>query len=241
MVEIPSLVRRLPGRAAALLYPARCAGCGRFGAALCGPCAAAMEPATGPGRCPMCSARWLGTHNCSRCFSWDALDGAVAAFEMTGTARQVVHGLKYGWVTALGLVMATHMEPLRVLRPFDVALPVPLHRSRQRRRGFNQAELLMERLGWPVPAGTLVRQRNTRTQVGLAHRQRRGNVAGAFVYRGATLAGLRVALIDDVVTTGATMNECARVLKEAGARRVFALSFARASYDGARPEQPIID
>ena len=218
-----------------LLYPPRCVACGRFGAFLCAPCLASMQPATGLGRCPMCSARWEGEYNCPRCVHWDALDGGIAAFEMDGAARRAVHALKYRWVRSLAPLMAEAMRGLGQGRPIDAAFAVPLHRSRVRTRGFNQAELLLNELGWPRVDGTLRRSRNTRTQVGLHLRDRRSNVSGAFTYAGPPLDGAHLVLLDDVITTGATANELARVLKDHGARDVRVAAFARASYMGERP------
>ena len=115
------------------------------------------------------------------------------------------------------------------------------HRSRLRERGFNQSELLMRAAGWMEPVGCLLRTKKTNRQVGMHEGERRANVAGAFVYRGPALNGLSVAIVDDVVTTGATVQECATVLKEAGAREVWAVAFARASYKVSAPNVEIID
>jgi competence protein ComFC len=221
------------------LYPTRCAGCGRFGPVLCPPCGDSIEPALGTGRCPNCSARWARALNCPRCETWKSLDRAVAAVEMDGAARKLVHGLKYRRERVLAPAMAARMAsiPADAGCEFDCAMPIPLHRSRQRSRGFNQAEVLLMLLRWPRAEGRLVRTRNTTTQVGRHERERRANVAGAFRYEGPDLAGVRVALIDDVVTTGATMDECATVLKDAGARSVIAVAFARASFQGTGAPQ----
>jgi len=236
------LVRRVLGAALDLAYPARCVGCASFGALLCDRCRVALVPATGPGRCPNCSASWTEPLNCPRCQSWDGLDGCVAAFEMAGVARQLVHALKYEYVTAAAPLMAAEVERFRDgPRPFDVAVAVPLHPSRQRRRGFNQAGRILDQLGWPGLPGRMVRGRRTHQQVGLGHRDRRANVAGAFDYSGGRLEGMVVGLVDDVVTTGATANECARVLKDHGARGVVSVAFARASFDLLRPDAPIVD
>jgi ComF family protein len=230
--------RALAGRAVDLLYPPRCVACGRFGVLLCSSCEGAMRPATGAGRCPHCSAAWAEPLNCPRCLAWQALDGVSAAFEMEGAARRAVHGLKYGRVRDLAPAMARHMAKLREVRPFDVAYAVPLHASRLRDRGFNQAEVLLRELDWPVGPGALQRVRRTGTQVGQGVRERRANVAGAFAYDGPALDGLTVALVDDVVTTGATADACAAALKAAGARAVVAIAFARASYDPASGRPP---
>jgi ComF family protein len=223
-----------------LLFPARCYGCGAFRTFLCGSCAAGMAPATGPGRCPHCSAAWDGGGNCPRCFHLQGLDGVRAAFEMEGTPRRLVHALKYEYVRALAPLMAAHIAPLAAELHLDAAFPVPLHPSRQRERGFNQAEVLRRAAGLALATGELRRSRRTDRQVGMHLGERRSNVSGAFAYTGPRLDGLTVAIVDDVVTTGATVNECALVLREHGAARVYAIAFTRASY---RPEttEPIED
>jgi ComF family protein len=214
-----------------LLYPSRCVHCGRFGALLCAPCIAAFEPATGVGRCRFCSASYAGADNCPRCLGMQSLDGARAAFEMSGPARAAVHALKYEGVEALAPLMAACITPLREATPFDVAFAVPLHSSRMRQRGFNQSALLLDATAWPRAPGELRRTRKTDQQVGMHLAERRGNVSGAFAYDGPSLADVTVALVDDVVTTGATANECAAVLRDHGARSVYAFAFTRASYN----------
>ena len=133
-----------------------------------------------------------------------------------------------------------------VLTGADAAVPVPLHWARRRRRGFNQASLLASGLGLPV-CHALRRARRTRAQAGLPAGERRANVAGAFTLAwryqrpwrrlfarraGGALDGLTVVLVDDVCTTGATRDACARVLLAAGVREVRVLTAARVA---ARP------
>lgn len=117
--------------------------------------------------------------------------------------------------------------------PIDFCVPVPLNRWRLWRRGFNQAELLARRvaclLAVPCRSKILRRIRRTESQAGLSNQQRRSNVGGAFaVMRGAALRGTRILLVDDVMTTGATLDACARVLKRAGVEHVGAVTIARA-------------
>ncbi|MEO9254509.1 MAG: ComF family protein [Tepidiformaceae bacterium] len=235
------LLRTAATRALGLLYPERCIDCGEFGTLLCVPCERKVEPATGVGRCRHCSARFDGTDNCPRCMSLQQLEGVRAAFEMDGAARHVVHALKYRGVRPFAQRMAEQVEPLRQATPFDVAFAVPLHRSRHRSRGFNQSKLILDALSWPTGQGSLHRMRKTETQVGLRAGERRSNVSGAFSYDGPSLTGLTVAILDDVVTTGATVNECAAVLREHGARAVYAFAYARASYNPATPLAEISD
>lgn len=225
-------------RAKDFFYPPRCLACGAFGTFLCSPCAAALSATSDGGRCPNCTARWAGGLNCPRCFPCEALDALAGAYDMEGPARALVHGLKYRGIRELAPVMAPRLAGLRDMHPFDVALAVPLHRSRERNRGFNQAAELLAVLDWPPAPGVLLRTRKTESQVGLRPGERRANITGAFGWRGSSLRGLRVAVVDDVITTGATANECARVLREHGARGVIALAFARASYDPAPMAPP---
>lgn len=234
------MLQRTFTAAANLLYPPRCAGCGRFDVVLCHPCALSLTPATGPGRCGFCSAAWDGEGNCPRCFHMNALEGARATFEMTGAARRLVHALKYRFYREAAPPMASLLSDLPNDLTIDRFFPVPLHRSRLKSRGFNQSELLLRHAGWaPIGAG-LERVRRTDRQVGSAFAERRVNVGGAFAYSGARLDGLTVAIVDDVITTGATVAECAAVLRDAGARQVWALAFARASFHMGS-NQPIND
>lgn len=240
--------RSLLSGALDLLYPERCVNCGAFGRALCAACEAALSPDPGP-RCPMCWSRWdstalngkTATLNCPRCLHLEAIDLVRAAADMTGPARRVVHALKYRGVRSLAPTMAAALTLAVAELPFDAVYAVPLHRSRLRDRGFNQSELIRSAAGWPPPPGGLRRLRDTARQVGLHLGERRSNVSGAFAYEGPDLSAQTVALLDDVVTTGATANECARALREHGARRVVVIAFARASFNADAPGEPIDD
>jgi len=157
-------------------------------------------------------------------YSWGAYEGRL---------RDLIHLFKYGGIRPLGKVLGEWMA-LAMPREerFDRIVPVPLHWVKRCRRGFNQSELLARaiarRYGMPV-SPVLRRVRATAVQAGLSHSARRANVEGAFrVRRGVSLEGLRVLLVDDVMTTGATASACARALKQAGARYVAVLTLARA-------------
>jgi ComF family protein len=158
--------------------------------------------------------------------------------------REAIHALKYSLVRVLaeplGALLATTLAQCSL--PVNVVVPVPLHRSRQRYRGFNQADLLAralgQRAGLPVVADCLARCRATRSQVGLNASERRANVQDAFVCAGARLRGARVLLLDDVLTTGATLESAAQALLNGGAAGVWALTLARAhdtTLGGAKP------
>lgn len=217
-------------RAVDLLYPLRCPACGEFETPFCDACEARLIESAAVPRCPFCSAGWEGEDNCPLCFGFDALSGVQAPFEYNRISRSLIRALKYRNALPLAPVMARHIQPILAPGSYDAVFPVPLHRSRRRERGFNQAELLLEALAIESPPGRLIRARKTRAQYGLAPTERTRNISGAFRYEGPSLLGANVALLDDVVTTGATVNECARVLRDMGASNVNAIAFARATY-----------
>ena len=164
-----------------------------------------------------------------------ALERVSSVFAYRGGGRQAALRLKYKGVTGLskwlGQEMAQAARHYDLLDELDYVLPVPLHQKRLRERGYNQAALLSRvigrELGLPGLENRLVRQRYTRSQVGLGATQRAKNVAEAFEWRGEKLEGQAFLLIDDVCTTGATLNACAATLKAAGASRVLALTLTR--------------
>jgi ComF family protein len=147
-----------------------------------------------------------------------------------------VHALKYDRRPTLARHLALRMRiaGAAVLEGADLAVAVPLHRSRERARGFNQARELARHLGLPV-AAALVRTRRTPPQADLPAARRHANVRGAFACKpGVPVTGRTIVLVDDVSTTGATLNACARVLLDAGAAEVRALTAARAALRAAR-------
>ena len=158
---------------------------------------------------------------------------ARAVGEYDGALRDIIHALKYGGRRSLARPLAVLMRDrgAGLLAEADCVVPVPLHWRREYSRGFNQARELCRYLGLPV-VEALIRARHTRAQVELAADRRRANVAGAFRLRRGLLSGPRIAatkvlLIDDVSTTGATLESCAEVLRMAGASEVHALTVAR--------------
>ena len=234
----PAVLSTLGRAALDLLFPPRCALCGRHGAALCDDCAGAL-PRAGPPRCPRCWSPLPPNRGCRRCDESGsgglALEGLRSPYVFREGARELVHALKYNYHSTLGLPMGGLMaryllgeSPLA-----DVLVPVPLHPRRQRVRGYNQSFLLARevsrRLGLPLAAGALVRHRDTPPQArAMEADARRRNMIGAFDCRPGAVAGRRVLLVDDVTTTGATLDACARVLlAEGGASSVWALTFAR--------------
>lgn len=214
-----------------LVFPPRCVACGEFGAFVCPSCAPKMTAASPP-RCERC---WMPVdgRGCARCLAQPpAFTAARSAYVYEGAVREAVHALKFGGVSAIAPPMAKAMaETFLVWQPpADVVVPVPLSAARLRRRGYNQAALLAQ--GIARRAGLRVEQllrraADTPAQALLKdERARRANVAGAFALR-RPAAGRRVLLVDDVLTTGATLGACARVLLDGGAPAVYVLTYAR--------------
>ena len=154
-------------------------------------------------------------------------DFARSALLFTHTLREIIHHLKYADRISLAKPLGDHLRECLIHEPFtgNLVIPVPLYRKRERERGFNQAELIANRLGLPVNVRLLQRRKNTASQTGLSRNERKRNLAGAFEVRG-ILTGT-IIVVDDVYTTGSTMNEIARTLKRAGAERVEVLTVAR--------------
>ena len=175
----------------------------------------------------------IAAHRCARCRRIPrviTVGRAIAAYE--GRLRDIVHALKYGGRRSIARPLARLMAAAapRIIDGADFVVPVPLHFLRQYRRGFNQADDLARHL--PVPIlRALRRRRATASQTDLPEVQRRKNVRDAFAVRRSArrrIAGAIVVLVDDVSTTGATLDACARVLLDAGAKEVRALTAARA-------------
>jgi ComF family protein len=195
----------------------------------------ALPEAQAP-RCACCWRPQSTSDRCAQCLSTPpAFDGLRASVRYEALAGELVRALKYGGVTAyaepMGSMLAETVREHRLAA--DVIAPVPLSGRRKRTRGYNQAEALAQalgaELGLPVNAKALERRRHTAPQArSRSAEDRQRNVRDAFrVRRDGGVAGLRVLLVDDVTTTGATLGACAGALKEAGASSVWALAFAR--------------
>lgn len=224
---------------AGVLFPAWCVGCGAFGTWLCSRCLAGLDTIRPP-VCPGCGLPLPPDDPGDRChlcrITPYKLDGVRSFGQHTGLLRRAIHRLKYEGLAVLAAPLGQAMgEAWPSLAPdYDpsVVVPVPLHKARQRQRGYNQAVLLARELaralGRPVAEGCLFRIRHTRPQVGLNGSERHANVADAFYCAPGTLAGQRVLLVDDVFTTGATLESAGRAVRQGGALSVWAYTLARA-------------
>lgn len=217
------------------LLPPRCGGCGRLGGWLCRRCLGAIRRLEAP-LCPRCGRELPFARASCTCDRWlRHLSRLRAAAAYEGPLVPAVHRFKYrAWrslARPLSGLLAAGLAVEGV--PAAAVVAVPLHAARQRARGYNQSELLAGELRRSLrlrpPAGRLLRTRNTRSQVGLDRVRRRENVAGAFRWSGPAGAGEPVLLVDDVVTTGATLEACAAALAAAGFGRVSGVTLARVS------------
>jgi ComF family protein len=233
-----------------LLFPPRCQVCLAFDrSVICPVCRAAIRPLLPP-YCDLCGRPFdpqaKGGQLCADCRSGSRLDIARGVAIYDGPVREAIHRFKYARKRVLaepmGAMMADYLGAsegtggIRAINigEIDRVCPVPLHPARLRERGFNQAELLArpicDRFGLALDSSLLRRVRDTAPQVSLDQRERARNVRGAFAVPDRdAVEGRRLLLIDDLATTGATMEECARVLRRAGAASIAALTLARAS------------
>ena len=225
-----------------LFFPSHCAGCGRSvpeGDPLCPACGESIEKIRPP-RCEVCSQPYRGvvpTFTCPNCqgdtFHFDC---AIAVVRSSGVVREMVHRLKYGKELWLGRILAAWMREglddprLHGWKP-DALVPVPLHPRRLREREFNQAEILCQELSRTSGIrviSPLARCRYTTTQTELDRKGRRQNLRDAFIPgKNGDVTNMNLLLVDDVLTTGSTLDACAAALLEAGARSVRAITAAR--------------
>lgn len=238
-----TLAESLPRRLLDLLFPPRCVHCQTTGAPLCGACAALIHAPPAP-RCLRCDRPLLGAPGprCPACVALlhertpPALERIVVAAEYDGPVASAIRALKFRRQRRLaGPLAALLAGAMRRADPrADLIIPMPLHVERLRRRGYNQAALLARplarALGVPLRADALLRTRATRPQTRLHASERRANVAGAFALApgvAAALAGKRIILLDDVTTTGATLESAAEALLVAHPAAIIGLAVAR--------------
>lgn len=233
-MNLISVSHQLKESALDLLFPARCVGCGREGYLFCSSCRSKLQYLPSP-LCHRCGLPLRDGNMCLDCENAAAdIDGIRSLYPYDGVVRRAIIQLKYENVKALAAPLAQlmweYMEAQHL--PVDLLMPVPLHPRRMRHRGYNQSELLARELGrlasLPVVDGSIVRKRNTAPQAKTASvEDRRRNVSDAFACRDKRGAGRRIAVIDDVCTSGATLKACATALKSAGAASVWGLTLAR--------------
>ncbi len=217
-----------------LLFPQWCVGCGRGGDLICNSCYQSL-PRIMPPLCPRCGRPQPSGILCPGCINCQSeIEGIRSPFRFDGVIRQAIHQLKYRNLRALVLPLARLLNDYLTTNPVagEVLVPVPLHPKQLRERGYNQSSLLAHELGklinLPVVDDCLIRQRHAPPQTKTSTMaERRSNVANTFSCRDHRLRDKQALLIDDVSTSGATLDACASALKQAGATLVWGLVLAR--------------
>ncbi len=213
-----------------LLFGCRCLVCRQPGDRFCSACRDDLRPLPRR-RCPLCSDVSVQEGvECGRCQRRrPVFDGVHCLYQHRGAVRKALYRVKFRRQRALALELGGLMAAWQPPWPVDMVVPVPLHAARQAERGFNQAALLArplaERLHLPLSSEVLVRPRATSRQHSQTTESRHDNVRHAFEAR--DVAGRTVLLVDDIMTTGATLDACAHALRRAGARTVYAVTLTR--------------
>lgn len=233
-----------------MLFPRRCVSCGKVGRYFCQKCTVKIKFITRQ-ICPVCEKAAIDGITHPRCKTRYTLDGLTAFFHYDGAVRRAVKLLKYRFVTDLAkefidLIPQTHFQFLIPASPagrhnskFSILLPIPLHPSRFRFRGFNQAEVLgrlvADKLSIPIKTDILKRVKKTIPQVEMKDREKRlENMDGVFAADKSTIKQFEntaIILFDDVFTTGATLRAAANILKRAGAKHVWGIVMAHGKSD----------
>lgn len=226
------------------LFPKRCVSCGSFDVFLCQKCLVKVKFIELP-ICPVCERPAIGGATHPGCKTRYSLDGLISVCVYDGPTKNVIKRLKYKpWITELGEILANlaldfyhkNTSTIRIIEQNPVLVPTPLHKSRERERGFNQSEILgrlmAHKLNLEFIPHLLIRHKKTKPQAELKGKERLENIKNAFSVSSDSPNILiskypNILLIDDVWTTGATLRACGQVLKLAGAKKVWALTLAR--------------
>lgn len=224
-----------------LVFPVRCISCGKFDSWLCEKCVSEITLKEQQ-LCPRCESVFTPAgKTCFECRQNFPLDGLIVTCDYSHEVlSKAIHFYKYRFIDdlayQLGKMISKTISSSEIPLP-DIIIPVPLHNSRLRWRGFNQSELLARYVSdniapgitFPVENRLLIRSRKTLPQMNIGgHERRKKNIRGAFsVADKKAVKGKTIMLIDDVATTGSTLFECARILKDTGAREVYASVIAR--------------
>lgn len=227
------------------IYPPVCGGCEKPGLRWCSECQQQTNVLNGP-LCQRCGRPLPKAGICQECQSAPPSYRALRSWGIhTGPLRNAIHRLKYRGDMGLGEALAYHLIQVYEQAQWhtDLIVPVPLSSQRLQERGYNQASLLARSVALylkiPFSSRALKKVRHTEAQVGLNARERAQNVHQAFQAEPAYVTNKTILVVDDVTTTGATLEECARVLLEAGAKSVYGLTLARASFADEIPSQAL--
>ncbi|MDR3576359.1 MAG: ComF family protein [Anaerolineaceae bacterium] len=218
------------------LYPPNCGGCGALGERWC-PVCQEQTPKISGNICPSCGYPQNDTGICPSCVSSTPVYNALRSWGFfKGPLKEALHRLKYQHDMGLGEILSIPLIDMvnNLGWEIDGICPVPISKKRSQERGYNQASLL----AWPISlalnipyfAKGIAKIRDTRSQVGLSKLERMQNVSGAFQARHSLVKCKSIMIVDDVTTTGSTIQACAQALLEAGAKAVYGFTLARAAY-----------
>jgi len=217
------------------IYPPKCGGCGISGSRWCVDCQNRVNKIDQNSICPLCGIPQSADELCSECAQFKPVYTAVRSWgRYEGRLRNAIHRLKYHNDIGISEELARPLQSLLIEQAWqlDIITAVPLNRKRLRERGYNQSALLARWVSLvtriPFIPGVIIRNRDTATQVGLHAQQRHDNVTGAFTAIPEIARGRSIVIIDDVTTTGATLQACASALQSAGALTIYGLTLARA-------------
>ncbi|RJQ27429.1 ComF family protein [Candidatus Parcubacteria bacterium] len=224
------------------LFPKKCVGCKKLGTYLCSNCFSFISLNTAF-VCPVCTRPSIDGFTHPVCRTKYSLDGLISCYEYKGVVKSLIYKFKYKpYLSSLkNITGKLFYEALiqneffyNILKEKPILIPIPLHKSKERSRGYNHAQILLERISkdirLPIYPKILFRTKNTKPQFGLKKEERIKNIRGAFALNSNNkidLRGKTVFLIDDIATTCTTLSECANVLKRNGAKKVLGLTFAR--------------
>jgi competence protein ComFC len=218
------------------LYPPNCGGCDQTGMRWCSECSRNTPEIEQP-ICPICGNPNFDEQPCRRCLESKPLYTTLRSQTIyKGPIREAIHRLKYRRDVGLGEALSRQMIcNLKKLNwSLDIITSVPLGLVRLKERGYNQATLLARPIALclqvPFSSRVLVRTRETRSQVGLTVTERQENMADAFWSNSIVINGKNILVVDDVATSGATLNACAKALLDEGASKVYGFSLARAIF-----------
>ncbi|MDD3678753.1 MAG: ComF family protein [Patescibacteria group bacterium] len=215
------------------IFPSYCLGCRRIGSFVCGDCFEKIIKIKSQ-TCPFCKKISPGGATCPNCKSKASLEGVLSfGYFKDDLMREIVYRYKYEGLFAISEIISDWLLNLvnQQSIDFDLITFTPLSRKRKNKRGYNQSEVLAKKISkkLKIPCEPLIeKRRETKPQVGLGRKERILNLKNAFfIKKRVNLTSKRIVIVDDVITTGSTLNECAFVLKNAGAKKVWGLTIAK--------------